>query len=66
MRETVLLSQGWKYRSGDASSGEEWYPAQPLPTTIHLDLLANGAIPDPFIAKNEELVQMGGRADLDL
>jgi beta-mannosidase len=41
-------------------SEEEWHPAQPLPTTIHLDVLANGAIPDPYIAKNEELVQWVG------
>jgi beta-mannosidase len=37
-----------------------WSNAQPLPTTIHLDLLANGEIPNPLLAKNEELVQWVG------
>ncbi|OAP58214.1 hypothetical protein AYL99_07304 [Fonsecaea erecta] len=33
---------------------------EPLPTEIHLDLLANGVIPDPFNGKNEEAVQWVG------
>jgi beta-mannosidase len=62
-RETISLNEGWKYRSGDTqenSSSTAWQPARTLPTSIHLDLLANGVIPDPCLAKNEELVQWVG------
>ncbi|KAL2833555.1 glycoside hydrolase superfamily [Aspergillus pseudoustus] len=53
-KETLLLSEGWQYRASDA---ETWSNAQPLPTTVHLDLLADGSIPDPFYGKNEGVVQ---------
>ncbi|KAK5991740.1 Beta-mannosidase B [Cladobotryum mycophilum] len=59
-KETLSLSEGWKYKAGDDSDdadSNDWHDAQPVPTSIHLDLLANGTIPDPFQAKNEELVQ---------
>jgi beta-mannosidase len=53
-KETILLSEGWQYKASDS---ETWSDAQPLPTSVHLDLLADGSIPDPFYGKNEELVQ---------
>jgi beta-mannosidase len=62
-KTTIALSEGWKYTSYDgsgAANSGNWKNAQPLPTSIHLDLLANGAIPDPFTAKNEQLVQWVG------
>jgi beta-mannosidase len=59
MRKTISLHYGWRYRSADAPE-EEWQQAQPLPTTIHLDLLCNGQIPDPFPGMNEKLVQWVG------
>jgi beta-mannosidase len=57
-KKTLSLSEGWKYKaSDDASDSQNWHNAQPVPTSIHLDLLANGVIPDPFPEKNKELVQ---------
>ncbi|KAL2809596.1 glycoside hydrolase superfamily [Aspergillus granulosus] len=53
-KETLLLNEGWQYKASDT---ETWSNAQPLPTTVHLDLLADGGIPDPFYGKNESLVQ---------
>jgi beta-mannosidase len=53
-KKTISLGEGWQYK---ASDGETWSNAQPLPTSVHLDLLANGTIPDPFHGKNEGLVQ---------
>ncbi|KAL3455421.1 glycoside hydrolase superfamily [Aspergillus heterothallicus] len=53
-RKTIHLTEGWQYKASDA---ESWSSSQPLPTTVHLDLLADGAIPDPFRGKNESLVQ---------
>ncbi|KAK2807941.1 hypothetical protein FQN50_005183 [Emmonsiellopsis sp. PD_5] len=62
-RQKILLDKGWKYSQGGdtpETAVQQWHPARQLPTTIHLDLLANGEIPDPFIGKNEELVQWVG------
>ena len=59
-KEILSLNDGWKYTARDGPecpNSTDWQNAQPLPTSIHLDLLANGSIPDPFPAKNEELVQ---------
>ncbi|KFZ11421.1 hypothetical protein V502_07551 [Pseudogymnoascus sp. VKM F-4520 (FW-2644)] len=63
-KETLSLSEGWKYTAMDGSEAADlknWHNAQPLPTSIHLDLLANDSIPDPFLAKNEQLVQWAGK-----
>jgi beta-mannosidase len=63
-KETLSLSEGWKYTAMDGSEAADlknWHIAQPLPTSIHLDLLANDSIPDPFLAKNEQLVQWAGK-----
>lgn len=63
-KETLSLHDGWKYTAGDgpeAADVANWHNAQSLPTSIHLDLLANGSIPDPFPAKNEQLVQWAGK-----
>lgn len=43
----------WKFRQ---LGTEQWYSAD-IPGTVHTDLLANNLIPDPFIGKNEHLVQ---------
>ncbi len=61
-RKFLLLDNGWRYRSTTSvdSSISSWQPSRRLPTEIHLDLLANEAIPDPFIGKNEEAVQWIG------
>ncbi len=59
-KEILSLSEGWKYSASDSPDVHDptsWQNAQPLPTSIHLDLAANGTIPDPFTAKNEQLVQ---------
>ncbi|KAH8701559.1 glycoside hydrolase superfamily [Talaromyces proteolyticus] len=60
-KQKVSFNQGWRYRACDDADPENWRPSQPLPTSIHLDLLANGAIPDPFLAQNENLVQWVGQ-----
>ncbi len=63
IRKSVPLSTGWRYKSTSTPSdspASSWQPSRPLPTEIHLDLLANGVIPDPFVGKNEESVQWVG------
>ena len=61
--ELISLDQKWKYQWGEEGArppNAPWYPAQPPPTNIHLDLMSNGSIPDPFLGKNEDLVQWVG------
>jgi beta-mannosidase len=59
-RNTVLtLDHGWQFRqvaagAQDAETG--WLPAT-VPGDVHLDLLANKKIPDPFFRDNEAKLQ---------
>ncbi len=55
----LVLDHGWQFRqvaagAQDAESG--WLPAT-VPGDVHLDLLANKKIPDPFFRDNESKLQ---------
>lgn len=52
------LGQGWTFRQvlTTHSDDAKWLPAQ-VPGDVHLDLLANHLIPDPFYRENEAKVQ---------
>lgn len=52
------LDDNWKFRRISHSNeiNNEWYQAQ-VPGFIHLDLLRNNLIPDPFYRDNEPKVQ---------
>lgn len=55
----IPLHDGWKFRQvGDDKA--KWMPVSQFPTNVHLDLIYNNIIPDPFIAKNEWDVQWVG------
>lgn len=49
------LSQNWFFRQVSNSSSQ-WFPAG-VPGSIHLDLMRNELIPDPFYRDNEAKVQ---------
>ena len=55
----LVLDRGWQFRetpaAGEASGGD-WLPAT-VPGDVHLDLLANKRIPDPFFRDNEAKLQ---------
>ncbi|HEY1896206.1 MAG TPA: glycoside hydrolase family 2 protein, partial [Terracidiphilus sp.] len=55
----LVLDHGWQFRqspaAGEASDGG-WLPAT-VPGDVHLDLLANKRIPDPFFRGNEAKLQ---------
>jgi beta-mannosidase len=55
----MVLDRGWQFRetpaAGEASDGG-WLPAT-VPGDVHLDLLANKRIPDPFFRDNEAKLQ---------
>ena len=55
----MSLDQGWEFRqvvSGSIAGEQSWLPAT-VPGDVHLDLLANKKIPDPFYRDNEAKLQ---------
>src|ERR1035437_9347803 len=55
----VALDHGWQFRqiTAGVEQGESgWLPAT-VPGDVHLDLLANKKIPDPFFRDNEARLQ---------
>ncbi|GFF94848.1 probable beta-mannosidase B [Aspergillus udagawae] len=56
-RTTQQLTTGWSLKQADAASEDGWLPVQTVPSQVHIDLLANEKIPDPFVDANELAVQ---------
>jgi len=55
----LALDRGWQFRQIMASGAQAengWLPAT-VPGDVHLDLLANKKIPDPFFRDNEAKLQ---------
>jgi beta-mannosidase len=55
----VNLDHGWQFRqafAGGGASNGEWLPAT-VPGDVHLDLMANKRIPDPFYRDDETKLQ---------
>jgi beta-mannosidase len=52
------LDRGWQFRQAVSSQPQEqgWLPAN-VPGDVHLDLLANQKIPEPFFRDNESKLQ---------
>ncbi|RMZ01886.1 hypothetical protein D0860_07444 [Hortaea werneckii] len=48
--DVVKLETGWSFKQTDT---QEWHPVARVPTNVHLDLLDNKLIPDPFLGFNE-------------
>jgi len=61
----VALDNGWEFRQFAEESGPNaavWRPAQ-VPGDVHLDLIRNQLIPDPFYRDNEAKLQWIENAD---
>jgi len=59
------LDRGWEFRqrvSGESNPAPEWRSAT-VPGDVHLDLLANKLIPEPFYRDNEAKLQWIQDAD---
>ncbi|KAF2964182.1 hypothetical protein GQX73_g9403 [Xylaria multiplex] len=58
-RTRVDLCREWKFRETNGSLPDEtpWLPVRNVPTQVHMDLLANNKIPDPFLNLNELAVR---------
>ena len=50
---TQMLHDGWEFQRFNTDS---WYSAT-VPGCVHLDLIANDLIPDPFFGLNESQLQ---------
>ena len=57
--ELQELNLDWQFKNTDSAS---WLPAT-VPGCAHLDLMANGIIPDPFFSDNEKQLQWVGHSD---
>ena len=60
-RSVIPIDKNWEFKQAD-KEGSEYLPVAQFPTNVHLDLLAHGLIPDPYIGKNELDVQWVGEA----
>jgi beta-mannosidase len=57
-RTDIVINEGWEFRqvAPPNSDGGVWRPAK-VPGDVHLDLLRNKLIPDPFYRDNEAKLQ---------
>jgi beta-mannosidase len=58
---SIPISKGWTFKQSD-NPDSLFLPVAQFPTNIHLDLIANKIIKDPFMGKNERDVQWVGEA----
>ncbi len=65
-KQIIPLHSGWEFRQlpGDATAPDTsvWRPAQ-VPGCVHLDLLRNKLVPDPYFRDNEAKLQWIENAD---
>jgi beta-mannosidase len=59
LRTVIPVDRNWVFKQADDESGS-FLPVAQFPTNVHLDLIHNGLIPDPFMGKNENDVQWIG------
>lgn len=60
-RTVTPIHDGWQFKQAD-NNKSSWLPVAQFPTNVHLDLIANKIIEDPFIGKNELDCQWVGEA----
>ncbi|CRK17853.1 hypothetical protein BN1723_011420 [Verticillium longisporum] len=57
LRSRQNLRSGWSFKQHDDDDPGAWLPVKTVPSQVHIDLLANKRIPDPFVDTNEQSVQ---------
>lgn len=72
IKQRQNLASGWRWRlsnsNGNAKADaipslKDWTSATAFPSVIHMELLAQGIIPNPNVGENERLVQWVSDAD---
>ncbi|KAI9648668.1 Beta-mannosidase B [Ciborinia camelliae] len=59
-KHTIIpVDKNWTFKQAD-NEDSKFLPVAQFPTNVHLDLIANGIIQDPFMGKNENDVQWIG------
>jgi beta-mannosidase len=58
----IPIDKHWTFKQVD-NPESKFLPVAQFPTNVHLDLIANNIIADPFIGKNENDVQWVGEVD---
>jgi beta-mannosidase len=58
----IPLTSEWQFRQDSSGTNGNWLRAN-VPGDVHLDLLRNGLIPDPFYRDNEAKLQWIGKAN---
>lgn len=58
---SIPISKGWTFKQAD-NLESVFLPVAQFPTNVHLDLIVNNLIKDPFVGKNERDVQWVGEA----
>jgi beta-mannosidase len=53
------IDKHWTFKQAEKKDSK-FLPVAQFPTNVHLDLIANGVIADPFVGKNENDVQWIG------
>ncbi|CAI7641206.1 unnamed protein product [Penicillium crustosum] len=56
-KSTRELKTGWSMKQAGDIPNECWIPVEKVPSQVHIDLIANKIIPDPFVDANELAVQ---------
>ncbi|KAH8703623.1 putative beta-mannosidase B [Talaromyces proteolyticus] len=57
----IPIDKGWTFKQAD-NDESEFLPVAQFPTNVHLDLMANKLLEDPFMGKNELGAQWVGEA----
>lgn len=55
----IPIKDGWAFKE-QGNDQMKWMPVSCFPTNVHLDLIHNNVISDPFVAKNEKDAQWVG------
>ena len=62
---SLPINKWWTFKQANKKDSK-FLPVAQFPTNVHLDLIVNKIIEDPFIGKNENDVQWIGEVSINL
>ncbi|KAF8529175.1 glycoside hydrolase family 2 protein [Hysterangium stoloniferum] len=63
MSTITEINTNWEFTQLSGGKFTEWTPVSQVPTSVHVELINAGKIPNPFIGQNEWDVQWIGESD---